>query len=338
MYGFYESINECRNTALENNDRIAYFQSLFGNNDLYYFNHDNNMIYEYEKFDKIDNILPFYLINKEEIEKHNNLKEIKSTAFKTGEIPENKNYHEPEIYTPNDILNIFNKESNKDKFKFFTKLNIRKDIEDNLQLPNQKRNREKSDSDELCILIQNIEYDENKIKRGRKTNITNKNEIHDKMYADNIIKKIKAKLFKYCLHFLNNILNKIDRVKLLKLNYNIIYKMKKEIEIDLLNMNLKDIFSKEISNKYNIKNYGEDYNKRIIDNILNNVNDSTILFALNMTLKDWLDIFTFKKTVKDIVNKYNNINLENINLEIIENSLIGVDKLLLKIYESNISA
>ena len=60
-------------------------------------------------------------------------------------------------------------------------------------------------------------------KRGReaKDNNNNKRETHDKRSPDNIIKKVKAAIFKYTLSFLNNILkeNLKKNVKLLPLDY-----------------------------------------------------------------------------------------------------------------------
>ena len=99
-------------------------------------------------------------------------------------------------------------------------------------------------------------------------------------------------------------------------------------------MNLKDLFSKEISPKYKNK-YSKDYNKKIIERILKKGND-IILFAFKITLSDWLDIFTVKKSVTDIINKYNNNHTDKENLiEKIEQSLICVDKILNKIVDNN---
>ena len=92
-------------------------------------------------------------------------------------------------------------------------------------------------------------------------------------------------------------------------------------------MSLKDIFSKDISPKYNNGKYSNDFNKKIIENILNNNCNNTIIFAFNITLRDWLDFFTLKKSLEDIINKYNNINY-NIDFDIIEKSLVGIDNLL----------
>ena len=172
-------------------------------------------------------------------------------------------------------------------------------------------------------------------KRGREAkNNNNKRETHDKRSPDNIIKKVKAAIFKYSLSFLNNILkeNLKKNVKLLKLDYRFVNKLQKEQDLNFLNMNLKDLFSKEISPKYK---YSKDYYKKIIEGILKNGND-IILFTFKMTLRDWIDIFTLKKSVKDIINKYNNNNIDFQDLiEKIEQSLIGCDKMLNKIKGNN---
>ena len=92
-------------------------------------------------------------------------------------------------------------------------------------------------------------------------------------------------------------------------------------------MSLKDIFSKDINPKYHNGKYSNDFNKKIIENILNNNCNNTIIFAFNITLRDWLDFFTLKKSLEDIINKYNNINY-NIDFDKIEKSLVGIDNLL----------
>ena len=55
-----------------------------------------------------------------------------------------------------------------------------------------------------------------------------------------------------------------------------------------------------------------------------------------MTLRDWIDIFTQKKSVKDIKNVYNNKNNDCQNLiEKIEQNLIGLDKIIDKLNKNN---
>ena len=212
---------------------------------------------------------------------------------------------------------------------------------------------------------ENFDLKDNKTdkKRGRKTNISKKFEIHNKMSPDNIVKKIKASIFNFILAFLNNIINLSDEsyrlynVELLKLDYKYVKTLKKEQEIELLNMTLKDIFSKDISPKYKSK-FHKNYNKQIIENVLKKFNsdgnkndenkenknkddknkenkDKTILFVFNMTLRDWLDIFTHKKTLKSIISECDGVDVNNIDFGKIEKCWVGIDDLLNNIKKKN---
>ena len=75
-----------------------------------------------------NNIPSYYLIDKTELEKKNITQETKTTSTKN-----NEESHEPELYTSNDILSIFNKESNKGIFRENLKnLKFSEYIEDDL--------------------------------------------------------------------------------------------------------------------------------------------------------------------------------------------------------------
>ena len=189
-------------------------------------------------------------------------------------------------------------------------------------------------------MLINKENEKKEKKRGRKKENFNRINIHDKMCSDNIIKKVKLSIFKYSLCFLNNILFSADEtcsiynIKLSKLNYKYVNELKKEKELAILNMSLKDIFSKGISPK--IKKNKPTFNKQIIEKILSNKKvDDTILFVFNMTLRNWLDIFTLKKNVVEIIKEYKNQNYKEIDSDKIEKSLVGVDKLLNEVREKN---
>ena len=64
-------------------------------------------------------------------------------------------------------------------------------------------------------------------------------------------------------------------------------------------MPLKDYLSIDISEKY--KTYSKNSNKKVIDEILKNEkNNEIIMFILNdLTLGDYIDIFLYKKELKD---------------------------------------
>ena len=277
-----------------------------------------------------DSLYNLYLINKSELEKKNITKDTKSNSNK-----DNEDSCEPELYTSNDILNIFNKEQNKYIFsEIIKKLKFSEYIEDDLNLTKKKRLR--PFVFDALILNKDLKNDEKKKKRGRKSKENNKTETHDKRCPDNVIKKVKATIFKYILLFLNKIINENFKfkVELLKLDYRFVERIEKEQNLKLLNMRLKDLFSKDISPKYKYK-YPKDYNKKIIEKILQDTNE-IILFSFNMTLRDQIDIFTQKKSVKDIINVYNNKNNDCQNLiEKIEQNLIGLDKIVDKLNKNN---
>ena len=245
---------------------------------------------------------------------------------------ENENF--PIFYSFEDIEKIIKNDENKKKFnnkvRSFIDINCIEKAEKEIHLTGQKRIREENDN--LYILINNDE--EKRLKRGRKPKGNNNNEIHDKMSSDNITKKIKAKLFLYALYFLNNISNRANennKNKLMKLDYKFINRLNRKIDLKYLDTSLKDLFSMDISNKYRrMSAISKNYNRITIEKILNE-EDDTILFAFNMTFRDWLDLFTFKKSVADIMNSYDLSNYKNIDSERIEKSMVGIDHLLNKI-------
>ena len=138
-------------------------------------------------------------------------------------------------------------------------------------------------------------------RRGRKNKNDNIKGNHDKNAPDNIIKKCKRIFFKYIIIFINSIIKKYSsnlqkNHEFKKLNYKIyIDNLKKDKEIILLNMPLKDFVSLEISGKY-CSNF--EFNKEKMKKILKDEKDNEKLNSLlNMTFGEWIDIFTFKKEI-----------------------------------------
>ena len=96
----------------------------------------NSFNYEEEDYFFLNNV-PYNLLNKTEQEKSNISQDTKSASTK-----KNAENNEPELYTSNDILNIFNKESYKDIFsENLKKLKFSEYIEDDLQLTKKKKNK-----------------------------------------------------------------------------------------------------------------------------------------------------------------------------------------------------
>ena len=159
------------------------------------------------------------------------------------------------------------------------------------------------------------------------------------MSPDNIIKKVKSILFKSIINFLNIVIKNTkeeENSKLLKLNYKFVATMKKDKNLEYLNTKLKDLASNEISQKYSTKSDKANYNKKMVDKILQNAKDSTISFAFNLSLRDYLDLFCLKKTVKELIRNYPSENLgKNINSKIIKSSLNGLNKILEEVMDNN---
>ena len=165
-------------------------------------------------------------------------------------------------------------------------------------------------------------------KRGRKTNKCKNSKRHGKKSPDNIYRKIKQRLLKYALKFLNEILDLKGDNKLVKLNYeDNISDLQREKDLMYLNMSLKDIFSSDISDKYSKRK--KTFNKDKIEEIINAVpldvdqtNHYTKQFALNLKYGDFIYLFTKKKKVIDIVQSDENSAF--INCELIEKSLCDI--------------
>lgn len=209
---------------------------------------------------------------------------------------------------------------------------------ENKLLCNNKRKREISNENkEFCQLKINKEETKQK-KRGRKIIGQKKSKVyHDKYSEDNIIKKIKCKLFSYSLLFLNNVLksiNKEDSNILYNLNHEIIKQIKKDLDLKILNTSLKDLFSSEINPKNKNKNISSGYNKIIINKIVGTKIETkkyqTLMFAFNLSFGKWLELFTYKTSLEELIKGY--VGVDN---EIIKNSFVGVEKLLKNMLDKN---
>lgn len=261
----------------------------------------------------------------------NDFLNVDNVNFENNISEDNKSY-----YSFEKIKLLF--EKNEKLLKFLSNFSKCKEIEKaEKKFTKQKRKKEEK----------NIEEDDtNNIqeaprnKRGRKPNPLEPRKEHNKMSSDNMIKKAKAAILVYCLKFLNSMLKKGNNgeIKLYKLDYSYINNIKKDKDLDFLKKSLKDLFSKRITNKY--KKIDKYYNKTIINRILEReeyVEDyDTIKFIFNMSFSEWLSLFTYKKSINDIINNRPQIVSPNyININKIEESLIKVENLLTNIEKSN---
>lgn len=352
------SINENSNFFNENNAWMSIIDNSIDLLNSATFSFNNSYLEEEDDLSLDQKNRGYYFINKSENKTINEKPTADITSLKNNNknnFPQNQRninaLNKPDFYNFKQIKQIFSELQSKENFNIFDEINqifeknkefIDKLINEFLKIKSKKpqfTDFESKNFEELFKLYEQ-KLKENmkpKIKknlgRKRKTDDPGK---HDKMSHDNIIKKLKAIIFDNIINFLNNILKPVKetKFKLLQLSYEFINKLKRDEELKNLNSSLKELASKQISKKYKTKLAHLDFNKRLIENILKNQNDPTILFAFNLSLKNWIDLFCRKKTVNQLLIE-NNLNESDIDSERINNSLTRVDTLLYDIKINN---
>ena len=348
--------NYFRNSYNENDQSIL---DLNSNNQDNSQNHINDeLFYIFDQSIEIKKQNMIDLLEDDKDDENVNQIQDKTTAFKTiNKI--NKKYYDtslkvlenikieednsPKLYSFDDIAEkILRNDDYKNKFSsdvdsMFTKV---EKLES--KFLNKKRH---SDDNEYHCLNELMENEKNKSneqknynKRGRKPKNKISYKEHDKLASDNIIKKIKTEFFKYIVLFINNIIstkNLIYNHKIYKIDYELINRLNREIDLKYLNTTLKDLLSLNVSPKFT--KVEPESNKNYIQKILDEKSiDETIKFALNMTFRDSIDIFSYKKKVKELLNehKVNDYNIEDMYNKI-ENNLVGVEDLFNKLAKSD---
>jgi hypothetical protein len=207
-------------------------------------------------------------------------------------------------------------------------------VDAEIRLCNRKTKRQ--NNEDISYNTQENKDEKKKSKRGRKPNGNSERQEHTKASGDNIIKTIKAKLMLFLVIFMNKLLGKKkeDIKKIYQLDYKYVDQLKKDIDLDLLKMSLKNVVSKDITSK--LKKLDKNFNKKFIQKIENEeepIEDyETIMFVLNMTFGDWLSLITFKKSINEIIiEKGQEKNESKINIEKIRESLNEVNAQLNKL-------
>lgn len=214
-----------------------------------YLNKSDNSLYEYESFvDKENNENQIYETNIDENNKNicinHKEKIIPKTILPTGQTTN--------IYNNINSKNIGNNnEINGENEELRNYIDKDKEDENEKSGPNQ-----------------------NKTLLGRKKKNSNHVGKHTKYSEDNVIRKIKAIIISSLKDFINSVISNaygnnigkgVFRKELLKMNQSQIVHSKYNREF--LNKSLKEIFSEDISTKYN--NYQSDRNRRVIEGLLN---------------------------------------------------------------------
>ena len=258
---------------------------------------EQNSLYDSE-YNNFDNNFPFQsLINDNDLN-----------------IPFNDDYFNKVFFTksyncsniiPN--LNLFPAyviptESKTDKLFLFQK---RKRTEENDEINNNE--------EEIYTEIKNEIITNNKLGRRKRDKKYNKEANHTKFSKDNIIRKIKTRLFDEILIKLNKSI-KFKSGKFKSLNKKTKENLKKSANIDLLNMKIKNIFANTALNKRDEK-IGE-YNKKLIEKIYDENKEKETIYILEIHFQNFLNdmrnnyLEEFLQKIRDkeikVENKYKN--------------------------------
>lgn len=145
-------------------------------------------------------------------------------------------------------------------------------------------------------------------KQSTKT-LLGKKRAHDKYSTDNLLRKLKTKLFEAVLNKINNALdstlknekqsNKYSKgYVLLKLNQEVISAVAKTKNRYLFNSKLKDIFSEKITKK--VISYENDHNKKIIEKIYKENKNERVIKIMERTLLECLEQFRGSKNYDEL--------------------------------------
>ena len=203
---------------------------------------DSFSIYEKLKLPNEEEMGTIQCINLEDIKNKNNLKYTNSSEKTESSTEKNKE-------------KIF--ECIKNKEKIFLK--------ENRNRINDCSEKEKKDNSKKGL---RKKKEKNLLGNKRKNGCAEKEEKQKIIRIDNILKKIKTTFLDLLLNLINNSLKESNiNYILYKLNQKFIEDINVNFMNVLLYMQLKDIFSNDISDK-GINKLGKDHNKKIIDKII----------------------------------------------------------------------
>ena len=247
-------------------------------------NNDFSLNASFDKFDEI-----FY-------------PEEKTTAFKTGNSSEKEfnsqflnkfsdnfenSYNEKEENEDYNKILFLNKKTKRDEeIKQENKIITKDDNNNIIKTENRLSKKEELNK------VSNI-----KTKQGRKNKDSDEERKHDKNYEDNIIYKLKSKIFNYYINDItkeNSINKDIDFKKFQTKEFT--HVLSKKNNEKLFSMKIKDILSEHpISSKYTTFDTFE--NKKIIEKIYKENKEKNVIKILELTFKELLILY--RRSLKD---------------------------------------
>ena len=153
---------------------------------------------------------------------------------------------------------------------------------------------------------------------GRKKKDSGEKGNHTKNKEDNMIAKLKNYIFNSILNLLNKsfiyITSKFNKPRkndyeneFLKIDSKITHSIKKENNLSLLDMKLKNVLSNKISSKYST--IDEDHNIKLIQKIYEEKKETNLINILELTFREILDVFrgTVSAELEKKINEINNM-------------------------------
>ena len=140
------------------------------------------------------------------------------------------------------------------------------------------------------------------------TNNRNKN-LYNKIIELNLFRKCKTILINKLLKFINNKIKEIysnnidNRTRLFILNKNLVESTRLDFNLMLLQKSLLEIFSENNINRIIIYHLDPNWNKRLIEKLLNEKDDDKRKYfenLFNLTFLDYLDHFTTKRVIEEL--------------------------------------
>ena len=165
-------------------------------------------------------------------------------------------------------------------------------------------------------------------KRGRKRKGESSKSLHNKFTDDNAMRKIKTAIFKYILAWLNESLE-FTKEKFYPLNAELNKNLNKDVNMELFNKRIYQIYMNENLNKHHINR--NDSNRNLIKKIFEEKIEIKTINILNMKFIDVLnyirekDLQNFLQTMKENEERKNNKDIDTY-METIRKYLDGFKK------------
>ena len=134
--------------------------------------------------------------------------------------------------------------------------------------------------------------------RGRKRKGNHEKRKHDKNREDNKVRKIKSYIINSVPDYVNESLSPQHK-QFLKISKKVNEELNITYNRSLMQKSLAEIFAENpINGRYSKKNYPKNYNAKLVDEIHTNNEELEAIEKLNLTYKQYLDIFREKNLEK----------------------------------------